>query len=94
THKVTVQPGGSLGWHWHPGVVVLNVQKGTLTRVTKFRSRPGCTVETFPAGTSFIKEGTDPVNLSNLGSEPVEMYVIYIKPEGTPLRYNAEDPGC
>jgi quercetin dioxygenase-like cupin family protein len=28
---VTIDPGGSSGWHHHPGVVVVVVQSGTVT---------------------------------------------------------------
>jgi hypothetical protein len=90
--KLTLQPGGETGWHWHPGVVVLTVEKGALTRVTK--TKRGCTVETFTAGTSFIKQGTDVLNGYNRTSEVTEITVTYIKPENTPLRYEATDPGC
>lgn len=91
--KLTIQPGGSTGWHWHPGVVVLTVESGTMTRVTKVNRR-GCTVETFQAGTSFIKQGTNVLNGYNRGSVPLVLWVTYIKPENTPLRYEADDPGC
>jgi len=92
--KMIIQPGGSTGWHWHPGVVVLTVQKGTITRVTKVKGSPGCTVETFPEGTSFIKQGTNVLNGYNRGSEPIELWLTYIQPKNTPLRYEVANPGC
>jgi hypothetical protein len=92
--KLTILPGGETGWHWHPGLVVLTVQKGEIHRVTKVKGKPGCTVERFPQGTSFIKQGTDVLNGVNRGSEPIELWLTYIQPKNTPLRYEAPNPGC
>ncbi|MDT7597595.1 MAG: hypothetical protein QOJ06_3141 [Pseudonocardiales bacterium] len=30
--QITIQPGGSTGWHYHPGTLLAVVKKGTLTR--------------------------------------------------------------
>jgi quercetin dioxygenase-like cupin family protein len=30
--QITIQPGGSTGWLYHSGTVLVVVQKGTLTR--------------------------------------------------------------
>ncbi|MFB9365484.1 cupin domain-containing protein [Kitasatospora sp. NPDC001664] len=84
---LTIQPGGDTGWHVHPGIVFLTVVKGTITR----RSAD-CKVETFPAGSSFIKQGDVPLNGVNLGTEPIELHLTYVLPEGTPLRYEREAP--
>ncbi|MFI8194307.1 cupin domain-containing protein [Streptomyces sp. NPDC085946] len=84
---LTIQPGGDTGWHIHPGLVVLTVQKGTIVR-----RNADCTEEVFPAGTSFIKQGSVPLNGVNEGSEPVELHLTYLKPKGTPLRYEREAP--
>ncbi|MCP9958930.1 MULTISPECIES: cupin domain-containing protein [Streptomyces] len=84
---LTIQPGGDTGWHVHPGLVVLTVQKGTIVRKSA-----DCNVEVFPAGTSFIKQGDLPLNGVNEGTEPVELHLTYLKPTGTPLRYEREAP--
>lgn len=84
---LTLQPGGDTGWHIHPGIVILTVQKGTITR----RSAD-CNVEVFPAGTSFVKQGTLALNGVNEGTEPVELHLTYLLPEGAPLRYEREAP--
>ncbi|MFI5533294.1 cupin domain-containing protein [Kitasatospora sp. NPDC051853] len=84
---LTIQPGGSTGWHVHPGIVFLTVAKGTITR----RSAD-CKVETFPAGSSFIKQGDLPLDGVNLGTEPIELHLTYLLPEGAPLRYERSAP--
>ncbi|MET9440288.1 cupin domain-containing protein [Streptomyces sp. NPDC006610] len=84
---LTIQPGGDTGWHIHPGLVVLTVQKGTITR-----RNADCTEEVFPQGTSFIKQGNMPLNGVNEGTEPIELHLTYLKPEDTPLRYEREAP--
>ncbi|MEU9982564.1 cupin domain-containing protein [Streptomyces sp. NPDC050856] len=85
-----IQPGGDTGWHVHPGLVILTVQKGTIVR-----KNADCTQEVFRQGTSFIKQGNLPLNGVNEGTEPIELHLTYIKPKGTPLRYEREAPrGC
>ncbi|MFV0128570.1 cupin domain-containing protein [Streptomyces sp. HMX112] len=87
---LTIQPGGDTGWHVHPGLVILTVQKGTIVR-----KNADCTQEVFRQGTSFIKQGNLPLNGVNEGTEPIELHLTYIKPKGTPLRYEREAPrGC
>lgn len=84
---LTIQPGGDTGWHIHPGIVVLTVKKGTITR-----KNYDCSVEVFEAGTSFVKQGWMPLNGVNEGNEELEVHLTYLKPEGTPLRYEREAP--
>ncbi|MGI5404274.1 cupin domain-containing protein [Streptomyces sp. CA-135486] len=84
---LTIKPGGDTGWHVHPGLVVLTVQKGTIVR-----RNADCTEEVFPQGTSFIKQGNVPLNGVNEGTEPIELHLTYLKPKGTPLRYEREAP--
>lgn len=84
---LTIQPGGDTGWHVHPGLVVLTVQKGTIVR-----KNADCTEEVFPKGSSFIKQGNLPLNGVNESNEPIELHLTYLKPKGTPLRYERKAP--
>jgi quercetin dioxygenase-like cupin family protein len=84
---LTIQPGGDTGWHVHPGLVILTVQKGTIVR-----KNADCTEEVFPQGSSFIKQGDLPLNGVNEGTEPIELHLTYLQPEGTPLRYERDAP--
>ncbi|MFD5099560.1 cupin domain-containing protein [Streptomyces albidochromogenes] len=88
---ITIAPGGSTGWHHHPGQLIAVVQKGTLSRTLG-----DCSVETTSAGQSFI-EPSGPKHRHigrNLGTEPVVLYVTYMLPAGSPLSVDAEAPTC
>lgn len=88
---VVIEPGGSTGWHYHPGELIAVVGRGTLTRVFH-----DCSVRTDLAGQSFVEPaGEKHIHLGrNLGIEPVELYVTYVIPAGAPLSIDAADPGC
>jgi quercetin dioxygenase-like cupin family protein len=88
---ITIDPGGSTGWHYHLGKLIAVVQSGTLTR-----TMADCSVETATAGQSFVEpDGAKHVHIGrNLGTEPVVLYVTYILPEGAPLSVDAPNPGC
>ena len=88
---ITIQPGGSTGWHYHPGTLLAVVQQGSLTRIDD-----DCRAVVYSAGQSLVEpSGSRHVHIGrNLGSEPVELYVTYVKPIGSPLSVDAADPGC
>ncbi|MFC4612474.1 cupin domain-containing protein [Streptomyces maoxianensis] len=88
---ITVAPGGSTGWHHHPGQLLAVVKSGTLTRTLD-----DCSVEVTPAGTAFIEpSGAHHRHIGrNLGSEPVVLYVTYLLPKGSPLSIDADAPAC
>ncbi|HSV67271.1 MAG TPA: cupin domain-containing protein [Mycobacteriales bacterium] len=88
---ITIQPGGSTGWHYHPGTLLAVVQRGTLTHIDA-----DCQIVTYPAGQSLVEpSGSHHVHVGrNLGTEPVELYVTYVNPVGSPLSVDAPDPGC
>ncbi|MET9517240.1 cupin domain-containing protein [Streptomyces sp. NPDC002994] len=88
---ITIAPGGSTGWHHHPGQLIAVVQKGTLSRTLD-----DCSVETTTAGQSFIEpSGAKHRHIGrNLGSEPVVLYVTYMLPAGSPLSVDADAPAC
>ena len=92
TRELTVAPGGTTGWHYHPGQVFGVIKQGTLTHY-----RGDCSVDgvynpgdaiSEGSGNGYIHEGR------NEGSVPLVMTVLYIKPEGSPLTVDAPNPGC
>ncbi|MFC5071478.1 cupin domain-containing protein [Kitasatospora cinereorecta] len=89
--KITVEPGGSTGWHTHRGQLIAVVKSGTLTRTLD-----DCSVEVTPAGTSFIEpSGADHRHIGrNLGTEPVVLWVTYLLPEGSALSEDADAVDC
>jgi quercetin dioxygenase-like cupin family protein len=88
---IVIEPGGSTGWHYHPGELIAVVHKGTLTRTLE-----DCSVQTNSPGQSFVEAAGDShAHVGrNLGTEPVELYVTYVIPTGAPLAIDAADPGC
>ena len=79
--RLTVQPGGSSGWHAHPAPVHITVTQGSI--IWYDGSDPLCTPHTYSAGQSFV-EGAyrihNVVNASN--SATAEFVGIVIKPIG------------
>jgi quercetin dioxygenase-like cupin family protein len=91
TKEITIQPGGSTGWHYHDGRVFGVVREGTLTR-----TMADCTNVVSPEG-SAVTEDSGPTHVHigrNLGPGPVKLWVDYIQPAGTPLSVDVPDPGC
>lgn len=88
---ITVEPGGSTGWHTHRGQLIAVVKSGTLTRTLD-----DCSVEVTPAGTSFIEPaGAKHRHIGrNLGSEPVVLWVTYLLPAGSELSDEADAVDC
>jgi len=87
---ITFGADSTSGWHRHPGVVLVTVKSGTLTR---YDSR--CRSETVTAGQSFWESsGHDAGLVRNEGTDPVVVYVTYIIPTDAPLRINTANPGC
>jgi quercetin dioxygenase-like cupin family protein len=85
---VTFQPGGTLGWHSHPGATFVMVKSGTVTRV----NADGCISESFSAGQGFFEEPNDVHVALNKSSEPAETYVTFVVPVGAPLRVDEPAP--
>jgi quercetin dioxygenase-like cupin family protein len=91
TKEITIQPGGSTGWHYHDGRVFGVVREGTLTR-----TMGDCTDVVSPTGAAVTEDsGPNHVhNGRNLGPVPVVLWVDYIEPAGRPLAVDVPDPGC
>jgi quercetin dioxygenase-like cupin family protein len=85
--RVDLQPGGSTGWHHHPGVAVVAVASGTVTEYDK-----ECRKSVIAAGQGFV-ESQDRVHLvHNEGSVPAVLYVTFITPTETPQGVTISDP--
>ncbi|MCP9271450.1 cupin domain-containing protein [Mycolicibacterium arenosum] len=93
TREITIQPGGSTGWHWHPGQVYGVIREGTLTHY----DATDCAVDgvynvgdpiTERSGPGYVHVGR------NLGPVPLVMWVGYIEPAGEPLANDVPNPGC
>jgi mannose-6-phosphate isomerase-like protein (cupin superfamily) len=78
----TLQPGGSTGWHSHPGPAFIAFAQGEGTYYHVAGST--CHAMTVTAGTGFSQMPTETHVLRNLGSVPVVVYTLYVLPHGTP----------
>jgi quercetin dioxygenase-like cupin family protein len=91
--RIAIAPGGTLGWHSHPGPTVVTVLRGTLS----FYHAENCTQEIeYRPGTSFSNM-PDEIHLArNEGTEEVVLYAFYFVPLRTPpvgLRIDQPSPG-
>lgn len=92
--SIVVDPGGSFGWHTHPGPVLVAVSKGTLAFYEPDGAR--CSRSTVTAGQAFIEDGGDVHLARNEGSDPVELNAIFLARTGTSEFLTAvpEPRGC
>ena len=74
--EVTIGPGGTTGWHSHPGPVVVLVKQGTLTYV---RADGGeCISTPYPAGTAFVDPGQGHAHTAfNFGTDDLVLIATY-----------------
>ncbi|GIE85186.1 cupin domain-containing protein [Actinoplanes regularis] len=90
--EITIAPGGSTGWHRHPGLVFGNVREGTLTHQLS-----DCTTRhRYTAGESLMEDPDEPRSHvgRNEGSGPLILDVVYATPHGKPISLDVPDPGC
>lgn len=87
---LTIEPGGTSGWHTHPGPELLVVKSGTLT----FYQGDDRTCEPvrYSAGQAFVWSGALHQG-RNEGPEPVEVVVTSLNvPQGSPVREDGAAP--
>lgn len=92
TKELTVAPGGSTGWHYHPGQVFGVVRAGTLTHY-----KSDCSLDGVYETGAAITEASGPGYIHmgrNESSTPLVLWVLYIDPAGSPVAVDAPDPGC
>jgi hypothetical protein len=91
TVQVTFQPGGSTGWHIHPGPALVTVKTGQLT----LHRANGCRRRTFSAGQTFLEFGPKDVNLTrNETGGVTETVVTFLLPTGAPITVDVPAPNC
>ena len=90
--KITVVPGGSSGWHSHPGGAIAIVQQGQLTLYVSVGNH--CDVTTYTQGQSFIERPSDVVNAVNTGSGDFIVIATFPGvPVGGSTRIDRPNPG-
>ena len=91
----TWQPGGSTGWHTHPGPSFIIVTQGTVTVYEG--SDPTCTPHVYTANTannSFVDIGGGDVHLiRNETGAVAQTMAVQLIPAGATRRQDAANPG-
>ncbi|MDP9420017.1 MAG: hypothetical protein M3P53_07715 [Actinomycetota bacterium] len=83
---VTFEPGGTSGWHSHPGPVFVVVKSGTVTVYDAT-----CVPRRYSAGQGFM-EGPEPAVVRNEGGTSSENVATLLVPTGSPVRTDAPSP--
>jgi quercetin dioxygenase-like cupin family protein len=90
--QVNIDPGGSTGWHSHPGGAIVIIKQGS---VTSYDSQGGhCDIQTYSAGQAFIERPGVVHKVVNTGTIPVINMVVFprVLPDGA-FRIDEADPG-
>jgi quercetin dioxygenase-like cupin family protein len=91
--QITVEPGGSSGWHSHPGGAIIIVKQGELTVYSPVGSGQ-CQATTYSAGQAFIERPGEVDQVINTGTIPYVLYVTFPRvPQGESARIDEADPG-
>jgi quercetin dioxygenase-like cupin family protein len=87
----TIAPGGTFGWHSHPGPSLVIVKSGTATFY--LANDPTCTPHVVPAGSGFVDSGGDVHVVRNEGSVDLVTVVVSLVPAGFERRIDEPSPG-
>jgi quercetin dioxygenase-like cupin family protein len=86
-----IAPGGTFGWHSHPGPSIVLVKSGTLTLYRG--ADQTCTPQVVEAGSGFVDDGGDIHMVRNEGTVDTVVYVVSLVPAGFPRRIDEPAPG-
>ena len=90
--QITVIPGGSSGWHSHPGGAIVVVQQGSLTVYESVGDR--CEIARYSAGQAFVERPGELDQVINTGTVPYTLYVTFPRvPVGALPRTDEPNPG-
>lgn len=86
-----IVPGGSFGWHSHPGPSLVIIKTGALT---VYRGDdPDCTPHVFAQGSGFVDNGGDVHLVRNEGSIDTVVIVTSLVPRDAVRRIDEPSPG-
>ena len=91
----TWDPGGTTGWHTHPGHSLIIVTAGTVT--TYEGDDPSCTPHVYTTGMGFVDEGGDHVHVirNEDTTAPAQTMAVQLIPAGAVRRVDAPgNPAC
>jgi quercetin dioxygenase-like cupin family protein len=86
----TIVPGGTFGWHSHPGPSLVIVKSGTATFY--LGDDPTCTPHLVPAGSGFVDGGADLHVIRNEGNVDLVTVVVSLVPAGATRRIDQANP--
>jgi hypothetical protein len=85
-------PGGTTGWHTHPGHSLITVTAGTVTVYEG--DDPSCTPHVYSQGMGFVDPGGDHVHvIRNQGSIEARTITVQLIPAAATRRIDVPDPG-
>jgi quercetin dioxygenase-like cupin family protein len=87
----TIIPGGTFGWHSHPGPSLVIVKAGTATFY--HADDPTCTPHVVPTGSGFVDSGGTVHVVRNEGNVDLVTIVASLVPAGAARRIDEPDPG-
>lgn len=86
------QPGGSTGWHTHPGHSLIIVTAGTLTGYEG--NDPECKPHMYTQGMGFVDPGREHVHiLRNETATVAKTIAVQLIPPAADVRIDVPDPG-
>jgi quercetin dioxygenase-like cupin family protein len=90
----TFAPGGSSGWHTHPGGAIVVVKSGAVTFNRSYGNH--CDVTVYSAGQAFVERPGEIVNAVNNGDVDAVVIVTFPSvPVGGATRIDEPaQPGC
>ena len=86
----TIAPGGTFGWHSHPGPSLVIVKSGTATFYDA--DDAACAPHVVPAGSGFVDNGQDTHVVRNEGSVDLVTVVVSLVPAGFERRIDEPAP--
>jgi quercetin dioxygenase-like cupin family protein len=87
----TIAPGGTFGWHSHPGPSLVIVKSGAATFY--LADDPTCSPHVVPTGSGFVDSGGDVHVVRNEGSVDLVTVVVSLVPAGAERRIDQPEPG-
>lgn len=87
----TIAPGGSFGWHSHPGPSFVIVKAGTAT--VYLGADRACRPHKIRAGSGFVDRGLQTHVVRNEGTLKLVTVVVTFVPVGAMRRVDEPDPG-
>jgi quercetin dioxygenase-like cupin family protein len=94
TAQNQADPGGSTGWHSHPGTAVVVLRAGQVTVYSEPVGGGKCRVHTYSAGQVFLERPRNEENIVNTGGVPEQAGVTFFNvPHGGGTFIDRPDPG-